>query len=255
MQHKYKENISVDAEEIAKFSAMADAWWDTKGKFKPLHDINPVRIGYIRDQAIAHFNLSPANPLTPLAGLTLVDIGCGGGLISEPMSRLGAEVTGIDASDKNIAIAKLHAEQSGLSIAYHNTSAEALAAHNTQYDIVLALEIIEHVADVDVFLDACTALLKPGGMMVITTLNRTLKSYAMAIVGAEYVLRWLPRGTHDWKKFIKPSELAAHARKRSLEVKHITGMIYKPLKPEWRLSPKDLDVNYLMVLEKSSATS
>ena len=249
MQPKLKENISVDDEEVAKFSAIADEWWDEKGKFAPLHKINPLRLAYLRQHAVGHFGLND-ELIAPLDGLTVLDIGCGGGLICEPMARMGATVTGIDASEKNIAVASLHAQKSGISVAYHATSAEALAEHKVQHDVVLALEIIEHVADVDVFLDACTTLLKPGGMMVITTLNRTIKSYAFAIVGAEYILRWLPTGTHDWKKFIKPSELAAHMRKRGLTMNDLTGMVYNPLKVQWDLSKSDVDVNYLMAVEK-----
>ncbi|MBV8939581.1 MAG: bifunctional 2-polyprenyl-6-hydroxyphenol methylase/3-demethylubiquinol 3-O-methyltransferase UbiG [Alphaproteobacteria bacterium] len=228
---------TVDPEEIRRFSAMAHAWWDPHGAFKPLHDINPVRIGYI----LAH-----AAP----AGRDVLDIGCGGGLVAEPMARLGAHVTAIDAAEKNIAAARLHAEQSGLNIDYRCMTAEALAAGGARFDLVLALEIVEHVADVDGFVAACLTLLRPGGTCVFSTLNRTAKSFALAVVGAEYLLRWLPRGTHHWKKFLRPSELAAAARRHGGEVKEMTGMRLNLLTGRWELDAEDLSVNYLMVVRK-----
>lgn len=240
---------TIDAEEVARFSRIAEEWWDLDGKFKPLHRINPLRIGYIRDQICAHFGRD-SDASQPLSGLRLLDIGCGGGLICEPMSRLGAAVTGIDASEKNIAVARVHAEKSGLGVDYRAMPAEALQAEGAQFDVVLALEIIEHVADVAAFVSAASALVKPGGLMVWSTMNRTPKAWALAIVGAEYVLRWLPKGTHDWQKFIKPSELMGHLRQCGLRVSHLTGMVMHPLSFAWRLEEKDLSVNYLLTAVK-----
>jgi 2-polyprenyl-6-hydroxyphenyl methylase / 3-demethylubiquinone-9 3-methyltransferase len=246
---KTNENASTASkEEVARFTAMADAWWDPNGKFKPLHQINPVRIGYIRDFVCAHHGRD-ANADKPFDGLKLLDIGCGGGLLCEPMARLGAAVTGIDAGDKNIAIAKLHNEQSDLNIDYRHQLPEDLAKTKGTYDIVLNMEVIEHVADVDAFLAASASLLKPGGVMMLSTLNRTLKAFALAKVGAEYVMRWLPAGTHDWHKFVKPSELASALRPHDVDIKDITGMVYSPFKDEWSLS-QDIDVNYLVAALK-----
>jgi 2-polyprenyl-6-hydroxyphenyl methylase/3-demethylubiquinone-9 3-methyltransferase len=239
---------TVDDAEIERFTRMASQWWDTNGKFAPLHRINPLRIGYIRDKAQQHFSLKEGN--TPLSGLTLVDIGCGGGLISEPMARMGAQVTGIDAGDKNIAVAKLHAEQSGLNIDYRCTTAEALVETGAQFDIVVALEIIEHVANVEEFIAASAKLLKPGGLMFYSTMNRTPKAYALAIIGAEYVMRWLPIGTHDWKKFLKPSELVAPLRRNHIDIVELMGMVMNPLSFQWRLDTRDVSVNYLVVGKK-----
>ncbi len=237
---------TVDEAEIAKFSAMADAWWDPRGAFRPLHAINPVRLAYIRDHALKHFG-GDARSLHPLEGKTLVDIGCGGGLMSEPLARMGAAVTGVDAAEKNIATARIHAATQGVEVQYRATTAEALAAEGLQYDIVVALEIIEHVADVGAFVSALSKLLKPGGLLFVSTLNRTAKSYLMAILGAEYILRILPRGTHDWKKFLRPSEVQAELNRCGLSVLHQTGMVLDPLARKWKLHPRDLDVNYLMV--------
>jgi 2-polyprenyl-6-hydroxyphenyl methylase/3-demethylubiquinone-9 3-methyltransferase len=238
---------TVNPEEIAKFSAMAAQWWDETGPFKPLHRMNPIRIEAIRDQACRHFGLDSAS-LQPLAGKKLVDIGCGGGLIAEPMARMGAEVTGIDASERNIGVASLHAEQSGLAIDYRATTAEALAeTHAGQFDMVLSLEVLEHVADVPAFISACAQLCKPGGMLVFATLNRTAKSFALAIVGAEYLLRWLPRGTHHWSAFLKPSELVSHLEDVGVQVSYLTGMVYHPLTGQWRLDARDMSVNYMVV--------
>ncbi|MCF8468816.1 MAG: bifunctional 2-polyprenyl-6-hydroxyphenol methylase/3-demethylubiquinol 3-O-methyltransferase UbiG [Sneathiella sp.] len=243
---------SVDPDEIANFTAMADEWWDETGKFKPLHKFNPIRIGYIRDQVIRHFGLQADNAivkLKPFSGLRFLDIGCGGGLLSEPMARLGAEVVAADASEKNIKIASLHAEKSGLTIDYRHTTAEDLATVGEKFDVILNMEVIEHVADIDGFVSACVSLLKPGGIMFIATLNRTAKSFALAIVGAEYVLRWLPKGTHNWKKFLKPSEVAKCVRNEGLIVRDIAGASYNPFEDRWRLS-KDLSVNYLLCAVK-----
>lgn len=235
---------SIDTKEVEKFSALAEQWWDVNGTFRPLHVFNPVRIAYIRDTVQAHYQRSPSP--TPLQGLRLLDIGCGGGLLAEPMARLGAAVTAIDASEKNIAIASLHAQQSGLPIDYRCISVEALAASEAAYDVVLAMEVVEHVADVGSFLSAAGQLVKPGGLLFVATLNRTLKSYALAIVGAEYILRWVPKGTHDWQKFLKPSEIESHMRHKDIKLTNIQGVSYNPLKGKWGLS-QDVGVNYMMV--------
>lgn len=241
---------TASPEEVARFTAMAESWWDPKGKFRPLHQINPVRIGYIRDHVCAHLERDPLVN-EPLKGLRVLDIGCGGGLLCEPLSRLGAAVTGIDAGDKNIAIARLHAGQGGLAIDYRHVLPENMTTGaGADFDIVLNMEVIEHVADVDAFLKASASLLKPGGIMFLSTLNRTLKALALAKIGAEYILRWLPAGTHDWKKFVKPSELARGLRPHGVTITDLTGMIYKPIGDEWALSPGDLDVNYLAVAVK-----
>lgn len=242
---------TIDAAEVARFSAIADEWWSETGKFAPLHKLNPVRIGWLREQIIRHFSRSGASA-TPLENLSLVDIGCGGGLISEPMARLGAHVTGIDASDTNISVASLHAEKSGLSIDYRASTAEQLAAEGKQFDVVFALEIIEHVAEVKLFYDSLLALVKPGGLLILSTLNRTAKSYALGIIGAEYVLRWLPKGTHSWSKFIKPSEMARDLRARGAIVGDITGIRFSPINWSFSLHDKDLDVNYLLAATKAA---
>jgi len=243
---------SVDPQEIANFTAMADEWWDENGKFKPLHKFNPIRIGYIRDQVIAHFDRATDDAvvkLKPFDGLRILDIGCGGGLLSEPMARLGAKMVSADAAEKNIKIASLHAEQSRLEIDYRHTTAEELAVAGEKFDVILNMEVIEHVADVEGFMAACCSMLKPGGLMFVATLNRTPKSFAFAIVGAEYVLRWLPKGTHNWKKFLKPSEVAKVVRSQGLLVKDLAGASYNPFEDRWHLS-KDLSVNYLLCASK-----
>ncbi len=240
---------SVDPDEIAKFTAMAEAWWDPNGKFRPLHRFNPVRLAYIRDKLCSHFDRDPAAE-QPLTGLRILDVGCGGGLLSEPMARLGATVTGLDAAEKNIRIASLHAAESKLDIDYRHGSVEDLAAAGAQFDAVLNMEVVEHVADVGSFLGASAAVVRPGGIMVVATLNRTPKSFLLAIVGAEYVLRWLPRGTHDWRRFLRPSELAADLRGSGLEIAEMTGVAFNPLTDSWRLAPRDLDVNYMVLAEK-----
>jgi 2-polyprenyl-6-hydroxyphenyl methylase/3-demethylubiquinone-9 3-methyltransferase len=236
---------TVDAGEIERFSRIAAEWWDPNGKFAPLHRLNPVRVGYIRDRAAAHWQRDALNG-TPLAGLSVLDIGCGGGLLSEPMARMGARVTGLDAAEKNIYVAQLHAEGQGLAIDYRSGSAEALAADGAAYDIVLALEVVEHVADVDLFLSSIGRLTKPGGLVFLSTLNRTAKAWALAIAGAEYVLRWLPRGTHDWKKFLKPSEVTRGLDAGGVDVQEIVGVVYSPLSRKWSLNAGDLDVNYML---------
>lgn len=240
---------TIDADEVARFTAMAAEWWDPRGKFAPLHRMNPTRIGYLRDQVIRHFSRD-GESATPFNNLSLLDVGCGGGLITEPMTRLGATTTGVDAGLKNIKVAALHAQQSGLTIDYRCQSAEELVVEGAQFDVVLALEIIEHVANPQAFYDGLTALVKPGGLLILSTLNRTAKSYAVAIVGAEMVLRWLPRGTHSWSKFIKPSEMAEAVERRGLSIVDTMGIGFNPLEWSFRLDPKDLDVNYLMTVKK-----
>ena len=235
---------TIDADEVARFSAMADEWWDPTGKFRPLHKFNPIRLGYIRDRLCAHFDRDPRS-LTPLDGLTLLDVGCGGGLLSEPLARMGAIVTGIDASEKNIGTARAHAARSDVEIDYRCSTAEDLMAAGETFDIVLSLEVVEHVADVDLFLDSCTALVRDGGAMILATLNRTPKAFMFGIVGAEYVMRWLPRGTHDWRKFVRPSELAAGLRHGGIDVQDISGLSFDLLRDEWRVST-DVSVNYIL---------
>jgi 2-polyprenyl-6-hydroxyphenyl methylase/3-demethylubiquinone-9 3-methyltransferase len=241
---------SVDAREVAKFAALADHWWDEEGPFRPLHHINPVRLGFIRDHLAQNFARDIRAPL-PLKGLRIADIGCGGGLLSEPLARLGATVTGIDATEKNIRIASAHAAQSGLTIDYRVATAEALLDAGESFDAVLNMEVVEHVADVDVFLNAVAGLVRPGGLMLAATLNRTLKSYAFAILGAEIVLRWLPKGTHDWKRFVRPSEFAAGLRRADMTVTQFAGVVYNPLRGRWSLDARDLDVNYMLVATKA----
>lgn len=235
---------TVDPSEIEKFAAIADQWWDAEGEFKPLHMLNPVRIGFIRDRLCAHFDRDPLMP-KPLSGLSICDIGCGGGLICEPLSRLGAAVTGVDATGRSIDIARTHAERMGLSIRYRHTTADELVEAGEVFDAVVNMEVVEHVADLHAFISDAAALVKPGGAMALSTFNRTAKSYAMGIVGAEYILRWLPRGTHDWKKFVKPSELAAALRPTGMDIADLCGMAYNPIQDEFHLAPKDIDVNYL----------
>ncbi|NQW53148.1 MAG: bifunctional 2-polyprenyl-6-hydroxyphenol methylase/3-demethylubiquinol 3-O-methyltransferase UbiG [Rhodospirillales bacterium] len=236
---------TVDPADVERFSRIADEWWDPTGKFAPLHRLNPLRIGYVRDRVAAHWQRDPLGG-DPLQGLSLLDVGCGGGLLSEPMTRLGAAVTGVDASSRNISVASLHAEGQGLAIDYRQGTAEALAESGAQFDVVLALEIVEHVADVDLFLRSCGRIVKPGGLLFLSTLNRTAKAWVLAIAGAEYVLGWLPRGTHDWKKFLKPSEVARGLRAGGIEPQEIVGVVYSPLSRKWTLNERDLDVNYML---------
>lgn len=235
---------TIDPAEVAKFEAMAAEWWDTKGKFRPLHLMNPCRLDYITTQISAEFGRDLTAP-TPFAGLRLLDIGCGGGLLSEPMARLGATVVGADAAPRNIPVAQIHARQSALEIDYRHTTAEALADAGEQFDVVLNMEVIEHVADPAAYLTACQRLLKPGGLMICSTLNRNPKSWLMAIVGAEHIMRWLPKGTHDWNKFITPDELQALIEQAGLTQVDRKGMVFNPIGWSWSLSSRDLSVNYV----------
>jgi 2-polyprenyl-6-hydroxyphenyl methylase/3-demethylubiquinone-9 3-methyltransferase len=241
------QHSTIDPDEVDQFSRISDAWWDAEGDFRPLHRLNPARIAFIRDHLIGHFGRKA--DLTPFDGLDLLDIGCGGGLITEPMARLGATVTGVDASPQNIDVATAHAAQSGLAIDYRCDTAEALAAEGRQFDVVLALEIIEHVADRALFVASCAALVKPGGVLILSTLNRTIKSLALGIVAAEYILRWVPRGTHDWRKFVRPHELAADLRANGLVLRDLAGLDFDPKTAGWRLAPRP-SVNYLMFATK-----
>ena len=241
-----KNNQTDDQQEINKFSEMASEWWDPNGKFAPLHKFNPVRQEYLVDKIKNHFSILP-NGSYPFKKLSLLDVGCGGGLIAEPMTRLGAKVTGIDASEKNINVAKFHAEQMNLKINYLCATPENL---NEQFDVILCLEIIEHVADVDLFIKSCAKLLKKDGIIFFATLNRTAKSFLFAIVGAEYILNWLPKGTHNWNKFLKPSEIIGTASKYQLTLKETVGFKFNIILREWQKS-KDTDVNYAVSFKKN----
>lgn len=243
---------SVDAREVEKFSAIAEEWWDARGKFAPLHRLNPVRLAFVRSQCAAHFGRGGPG-LQPFGGLTLLDIGCGGGLLSEPMARLGFSVMGVDASDRNLKVAALHARESDLSIAYRSATAEELAAQGVAFDVVLNMEVIEHVADVELFLDACAALVKPGGLMFVATINKTVKSLAFAKFGAEYVLGWLPAGTHDWGKFLAPGTLRSALARRGLACRATQGITFDPIAWDWRAS-RDTDVNYMLVAERPNSS-
>lgn len=238
---------SVNKKEIEKFSKMAEEWWDPNGKFKPLHKFNPIRIRYIKDNIINHFNLNDKSK--PLNKINILDIGCGGGLLSEPMSRLGANVVGIDASEKNIKIAKMHAKKNNLKIEYKNTSPENLKT-NKKFDVILNMEIVEHVEDINFFIKSCSKLLKKNGIMFVATLNKTLKSYVFGIIGAEYIMRWLPIGTHDWEKFVNPDDLIAISKKNNLTVQKLDGMKYNLIKDQWTLS-NDKSVNYISIFNKN----
>ena len=232
---------SVNKKEIDKFSKMANEWWDPEGKFKPLHKFNPTRIKYIKENIINNFQLK--NKIKPLSGINILDIGCGGGLLSEPISRMGANVTGIDASDKNIKIAKLHSKKNKLKINYLCSSPEKLKI-TKKFDVILNMEIVEHVEDIDFFLKSCSKLLKKNGLMFVATINKTLKSYIFAIVGAEYVLKWLPIGTHEWEKFVKPDDLKKILMKYDLSLNKLEGMSFNIIRDEWNIS-RDLSVNYI----------
>ena len=235
---------TVDPAEVAKFQAMAAEWWDPNGKFKPLHMLNPCRLDYITRQIAAEFNRDLTSD-RPFEGLSILDIGCGGGLLSEPMARLGATVVGADAAERNIPVAQVHAEQSGLTIDYRHTTAEAIAEAGERFDIVLNMEVVEHVADPQEFLTVCQTLLKPGGLMICSTLNRNAKSFAMGIIGAEWVMRWLPKGTHEWRKFITPDELFSMLNTAGLKPVDRKGFVFNPLGWSWSISDRDLSVNYV----------
>lgn len=239
---------TADQTEIDRFAAIADEWWDPNGKFRPLHQFNPARVSFIRDHVSLHFDRD-ANAVEPFQGLDILDIGCGGGILAEPMTRLGGQVTAIDAAEKSIGVARHHAEEVGLDIDYRVILPEELSSLGRQFDVVLNMEVVEHVADVDQFLQASADLVKPGGCMVFATLNRTLKSLAMAKVGAEYILRWLPVGTHDWNKFVKPSELARGLRPAGLSMQAVKGMVFNPLNGQWSIGT-DTSVNYLAFFTK-----
>jgi len=239
---------SIDQAEIERFSRLAADWWDPRGPMAPLHKFNPVRLAYIRDQAAARFDRNPKK-LDCLKGMRLLDIGCGGGILSEPLARLGAEVVGVDPSEENINAARAHAEDTRITVDYRATTAEELAAANERFDVVLAMEVVEHVADLNAFVATCATMVKPAGLMIAATINRTLKSFALAIVGAEYVLRWLPRGTHQWAKFVTPVELESAIESNDLQVIGERGVIYNPFVDRWQLS-SDMDVNYMLVAQR-----
>ena len=240
---------SIDQEELARFSEIADAWWDPDGPFRPLHQLNPVRLNYLRTQLDQHFKREPSH-LRPYEGLSVLDVGCGGGLLSEPLARLGAQVTSIDADAEAISVASHHARTMGLAIDYRCTSAEEVAESNETFDIIIAMEIIEHVSNLGLFSEALGRLAKPGAALALATLNRTFKSFALAIVGAEYIMRWLPRGTHSWEKFVRPSEASRHLRRHGFAVTDVSGVSLDPLAAEWRLS-RNTSVNYVMFATKS----
>ncbi len=244
---------TIDQSEVDRFSAMAAEWWDPTGKFKPLHRINPVRLAYIRDKVSAHYGRDP-KAHRPLEGLRVLDIGCGGGLLSEPVARMGASVLGADASEKNIKIAMTHSAQSGVEVDYRAVTAEALAAAGETFDVVLNMEVVEHVADVEFFLSTCASMVRPGGLMLVSTINRTMKAAALAIVGAEYVLRWLPRGTHQYEKLVRPEEIEGPLAQSGMGVVEMKGVFFNPLQNQWNLS-SDIDVNYMVLASRPGSAS
>ncbi len=242
---------TIDAAEVERFSAMAAEWWNPNGKFRPLHKFNPVRLAYIRDQVARHFGRDPREA-KPFEGLRFLDIGCGGGLLCEPMARLGAEMVGADASETNIEVARLHAAEGGIEVDYRATTAEELADAGEKFDVILNMEVVEHVADIDLFVAKCGEMVKPGGIMFVATINRTLKALGLAIIGAEYVLRWLPRDTHQFGKLVRPEELEKALGSAGLAVSDRTGVIYNPLADRWQKS-RDMDINYMVLAEKAAA--
>jgi 2-polyprenyl-6-hydroxyphenyl methylase/3-demethylubiquinone-9 3-methyltransferase len=248
MANPSEPHSTIDPAEVARFAALADEWWNPRGKMRPLHKFNPVRIAFIRDSICRHYGADPKS-LQSLSGYSILDVGCGGGVLSEPLARLGASVTGIDPAAENVAAARHHAEGSSLVIDYRAATIETLAAAGERFDVVVASEVVEHVTDVPLFVRLCADCIKPGGLMVVTTINRTLKSFALAIVGAEYVLRWLPVGTHRWDKFVTPEELEAAFAAARLDVTDEAGIVFNPLRDEWRRDD-DMDVNYMMLAHK-----
>jgi 2-polyprenyl-6-hydroxyphenyl methylase/3-demethylubiquinone-9 3-methyltransferase len=244
------ERSTIDAAEVERFSALAAEWWNPNGKFRPLHKFNPVRLAYIRDQVTARFGRDP-RAARPFEGLRFLDIGCGGGLLCEPMARLGAQVVGADAAATNIEVAKLHAAESGVTVDYRATTAEDLADAGEKFDVILNMEVVEHVADIDLFIGKCGEMVKPGGVMFVATINRTLKALGLAIVGAEYVLRWLPRGTHQFGKLVRPEELEKALAGAGMTVADRTGVVYNLLSDRWQQS-RDMDVNYMVLAEKAA---
>jgi len=244
-----KSGSTIDAGEVERFSALAAEWWNPNGKFRPLHKFNPVRLAWIRDQVATRFGRDP-RAARPFEGLRILDIGCGGGLLCEPMARLGAEVVGADASETNIEVAKLHAAESGVTIDYRATTAEALADAGEKFDVILNMEVVEHVADVSLFIDKCAEMVRPNGVMFVATINRTLKALGLTIIGAEYVLRWLPRGTHQFGKLVRPEELDKALGDAGMRVIDRSGVVYNPIADRWQKS-SDMDVNYMVLAEKA----
>lgn len=242
---------AVDPEEVARFERIARTWWDPKGPMRTLHKFNPVRLSYIRDHVAAQFGRDPKDG-APLAGLTLLDVGCGGGLLTEPLARLGAEAKGLDPAPTNVEVARLHAERSGVPVSYAQETVEAVVARGERFDVVISMEVVEHVPDPAAFTRTCAQAVKPGGLLFMATINRTLKAWGLAIVGAEYVLGWLPKGTHEWDKFVTPDELEAAMREGGLSVREVTGVTYNPLRDTWGLS-RDTAVNYMAYAERPGA--